>query len=229
MVTKMHWLQWKMYHSWVAHRKSSSRPNLQRRYGRPQQSWDQVDEYDSRKLHSVKANMRENKGPSLGKIQVKNSSSAQSLRNEIWGQILGGDWKTRAMCARGDAWRLAKNIFKLKETDKEWRLPHPQQKPRGKIICCRFQREHAHVEQERPELSRIGKSKSLEKSDDGGTSQRRGADRRRGNTVCQGIGFIRDSQASRRYTGRSLTRKNLRRSRVFLPLDQWSEATTHQK
>ena len=34
------------------------------------------------------------------------------------------------------------------------------------------------------------------------------------------IGFIRDSKASRRYTGRSLIRKTLRRSRIFLPLDQ---------
>ena len=33
-------------------------------------------------------------------------------------------------------------------------------------------------------------------------------------TVCQRIGFIRDSGASRRYTGSSLTRKTLRRSRV---------------
>ena len=29
------------------------------------------------------ANIRDNKGPSLGKIQVKSSSSAQSLRREI--------------------------------------------------------------------------------------------------------------------------------------------------
>ena len=41
--------------------------------------------------------------------------------------------------------------------------------------------------------------------------------------------IIRDSKASRRYTGRSLTRKTLRRSRIFLRVDQWSETTTHQK
>ena len=29
--------------------------------------------------------------------------------------------------------------------------------------------------------------------------------------------------------GRSFTRKTVRRSRVLLPLDQWSETTTHQK
>ena len=32
-----------------------------------------------------------------------------------------------------------------------------------------------------------------------------------------------------KYTGRSLTRKTLRRSRIFLPLDPWSETTTHQR
>ena len=44
------------------------------------------------------------------------------------------------------------------------------------------------------------------------TGQRRSANKRRGNSVCQRIGFIRDSNASRRYTGSSLTRKTLRRS-----------------
>ena len=60
-------------------------------------------------------------------------------------------------------------------------------------------------------------------------SQRRGANKRRGNSLCQGIGFIGDSNASRRYTCSSFTRKTLRRSRVLLPLDQWSETTPHQK
>ena len=38
-----------------------------------------------------------------------------------------------------------------------------------------------------------------------------------------------NSKASRRFTGRSLTRKTLRVSRIFLRVDQWSETTTHQK
>ena len=99
----------------------------------------------------------------------------------------------------------------------------------GKRICCRFRREHAHVEQERLELSRFGNRKSVSKSDDGCCSQRRCANKRRSDSVCQRIGLIRDSNASRRYTGRSFTRKTLRRSGIFLPLDQWSESTTHQK
>ena len=69
------------------------------------------------------------------------------------------------------------------------------------------------------------------KSDDGCCRQRRSANKRKSDRVCQKIGFIRDNKASRRYTGRSLIRKTLRRSRIriFLRVDQWSETTTHQK
>ena len=48
--------------------------------------------------------------------------------------------------------------------------------------------------------------KSLQKSDDGCYSQRQSANKRRSDGVCQRIGFVRDSDASRRYTGRSFTR-----------------------
>ena len=36
-------------------------------------------------------------------------------------------------------------------------------------------------------------------------------------------------EASRRYTGHSLTWKTLRRSRIFPRVDQWSKTTTHQR
>ena len=59
-------------------------------------------------------------------------------------------------CTRGDAWRLAKNIYKLKETDKtptnEWSLLAPST---NKVEERSFVVDHAHVEQGRPELSRI--------------------------------------------------------------------------
>ena len=71
--------------------------------------------------------------------------------------------------------------------------------------------------------------KGLKKSDDVGNSQRRGPNRRRGNSAGQRIGFIRDSNASRRYTSSSFTRKTLRRSRVQLLLEQWSSTTSRQK
>ena len=60
-------------------------------------------------------------------------------------------------------------------------------------------------------------------------SQRRSANKRRSDSVCQRIGFIRDSNASRRYTGRSFTRKTLPRSRIFLRVNHWPDTTTHQR
>ena len=88
---------------------------------------------------------------------------------------------------------------------------------------------HAYGQQEWPQLCRNGHREDIEKFDDGGDSQRRGANNRGGNSVCQGNGFIRANDASWRHTGSSLTWKTLRGSRIFLPLDQWSETTSHQK
>ena len=101
-------------------------------------------------------------------------------------------------------------------------------KTRGQRVRCRFRSINAHVEQERPELSLIGNRKGLWKSDDGFCSQWRSANKRRRNRVCQRIGFIRDSKASWRYTGRSLSRKTLQRSRIILRVDNWPEARAHQ-
>ena len=44
-------------------------------------------------------------------------------------------------------------------------------------------------------------------------------------TVYVKIGFSRESKASRRYTGSCLTLRILRRSLIFLRVDQWSEST----
>ena len=62
-VTKVQWLYWKMHHSWIAYFTTQSHWNRHRFHGRAQKSWDQFDEYG--------ANIREKKGPSLNKIQVK--------------------------------------------------------------------------------------------------------------------------------------------------------------
>ena len=78
------------------------------------------------------ANIRENKGPSLGKIQVKipHQRSLFAMKFEDRSQE---EIERQERCARGDGWRLAKNILKLTETDKatffsptnEWCLPAP--------------------------------------------------------------------------------------------------------
>ena len=77
-------------------------------------------------------NIGENKGPSLNEIQVKlpHQRSPNAVKFEDRSQEETG---RQERCARGDTWRLVKNIFKLKETDKatfflptnEWSLPAP--------------------------------------------------------------------------------------------------------
>ena len=108
-------------------------------------------------------------------------------------------------------------------------MPVPHHEFGGKRICCRFRSIDAHVARERPELCRIEYRKGLSKSDDGCYSQRRSANKRRSDRACPRIGFTRDSKAPRRDTGRSLTRKTLRRSQIFLRVDQFSETSTHQR
>ena len=114
-------------------------------------------------------------------------------------------------CARVDEW----NIYKLRETDKatffslfdEWVLPAASTvKPEEQefVVDCRASMQMVSGKDlNSAELETVRISK---KSDDGGNSQRRGANKRRGNGVCQKIGFIRDSNASRRYTRSSFAR-----------------------
>ena len=63
------------------------------------------------------ADIRENEGPSLGKIQVKvpHKRSPYALCFEDRSQE---ETEKQERCVRGDAWRLAKNISELKEKDK---------------------------------------------------------------------------------------------------------------
>ena len=96
----------------------------------------------------------------------------------------------------------------------------------GKRVCGRFRRYYAYGQQERPQLCWVG---DHEESYDGDDGQRRGANKSRGHGICQRIGLIRLSYASWKYTGSSFTREALRGSWVYLPLDQRSKNTSHQK
>ena len=63
------------------------------------------------------ASIREKKGPSLGKIQVKNphqrSPYAMKFEDQSHDEI-----ERQQRCVRSKAWNLAKNIYKLQEKDK---------------------------------------------------------------------------------------------------------------
>ena len=138
-------------------------------------------------------------------------------------------------CVRGDAWKLAKNICKLKKKEKatfyslsdEWVLAAASTKTAGgKRIL-----EQACIGSagKTSTLPNIGNREDIEKSDVGGDSQRRGASKRRGNGKRPWIWLIRDGHASSKYTSSSLTCKTLRRILVQLSLDEWPETTSHQE
>ena len=177
-----------MHDSWVAYFRTQSCRNLYRFYGRAKKSWDQFDEYDSQKLRNV-------------------MQTSEKAKVDRWIKYL-----SKVLISR-----LAKNFFKARRNVQSFflltcqRMVSPSAirgKTGGKRVCRRFRREHAHVQQERPELCRIGNREGLWKSDDVCDSQWRSANKRRGDVACQRIGFIRDSNALRRYTGSSFTRNS---------------------
>ena len=108
------------------------------------------------------ANIRENRDPSLGKIQAKNlhERSRYALKFEDTSQE---EIERQERCVRGDARRLTNNVLKFKAKDEVFFSPTNaiRNKTGGKKNCCRFWREHAHVAQERPELCQIGNRKGL--------------------------------------------------------------------
>ena len=110
-----------MQDNWVAHFRRQSTWNLNRFYGRAPESWGQFDEYNSQELRSIMQKFKSN---------VPHQRSPHAVKFEDRSQE---EIERQERCARGHAWRLAKNILKLKETDhatflsltNEWCLPAP--------------------------------------------------------------------------------------------------------
>ena len=75
----------------------------------------------------------------------------------------------------------------------------------------------------------VGDIKDIEKSGASDDGQRRGANKRRSHGKCQRNGPIRDGYASWRNSRSSFSREALRGSKAYLPLDQRSKTTSHQK
>ena len=109
--------------------------------------------------------IRENKGPSLDRIQVKlpHHHSPYAVNFEDRSQEVT-DRQER--CARGDASRLAKNTYELKEKEQttffspasEWILPAAYTiKPEEREFVV----DSAYGQQERPQLCRIGNREGL--------------------------------------------------------------------
>ena len=104
------------------------------------------------------ASIWENKGPSLGKIPIKNSSSAKSLRYKIWRQISRRDWTTRAMRPE-QGMESCQKYYKVRGKGQSYILFAYQWvdyagrihlKTGGERVCGRFWSKYAYGQQERP-------------------------------------------------------------------------------
>ena len=141
---------------------------------RAPESWDQFDEYDSQKLRSVMLTSERNKRPSLIKthVELPHQRSPHAVKFEDRSQE---ETEKQERCARGDAWRRVEtgqeNILKLKRKGpklpffsptNEWSLPAPVTiEPEERELVADSGASMHMVEQERPELSRIGNRESL--------------------------------------------------------------------
>ena len=129
MVTKVQWLFLKDVRQLCCVFLDTEPPNLCHFCGRAQKSWDQY-EYDLQKLRSV---MQRSEKTKVRRSEKFKSKFLISGVRTLWNLRIGlrRRSKDRSGWARGDAWRLAQKILKLKETDKatffspanEWCLP----------------------------------------------------------------------------------------------------------
>ena len=97
----MQWRLWKLYHNWVASRKTRMRWFLKEANSsvetRCKKSWDQFEKVRCTQSTLHQASIREKKGSSLRKIQVKNPHQRSPYAVKFEGRVPWRDWKTTAM------------------------------------------------------------------------------------------------------------------------------------
>ena len=117
----MLWLLWKLHHRWVVTRKTHNHWNLKEAQSlgetRCKKFWYQFDEYDSHSLRHVKQVSGKIKDHRLEKnlVRIPHPRSPNAMKFE---ETCQEEIERQERCARGDAWRLAKNIYKLEEGTK---------------------------------------------------------------------------------------------------------------
>ena len=117
----MQWLLWKLYLRWCCASQDSelldSQRGKQARWNPMQKVLGSIRKVRFTQSTLRQASIREKKGPSLGKRQVKtpHQRSPHALKFEDRSH---GETETQQRCARSKAWNLAKNIYKLSEEDK---------------------------------------------------------------------------------------------------------------
>ena len=113
----------------------------QERFGetRCRKSWNAIRKVRFTKSTLRHASIREKKGPSLGKINVKVSHQRSPYAVKFEDRS-HEETERQQRCARSKSWNLAENIYKLKEKDKaalffpaeEWVLPAASTKEQRK-------------------------------------------------------------------------------------------------
>ena len=142
--------------SWVVYCRTQSRRNLHRFYGGAQKSWDQFDEFDSHSLRCLKQISGQSKDHCLveynSKFLISAVSTLQNLR--IGPRRRLKDKSDAPADTRGDWPRMS--MSSKKRTTLQWvEFAGPiHHKIGGKRICCRFRREHPHVEQDTKKVSK---------------------------------------------------------------------------
>ena len=150
-----------------------------------QKVWEPIQRVRFTKSTLRQASIREKKGLSLEKINLKalRQPSPYAVKFEDRSHE---ETERQQRCARSKAWNLAKNIYKLKEIDKatfyfhteEWVLPAASTKePEERRVCGGFGSQYAYGQQARPQLCGVGDHEDIEESDDGDDGQRRGANK----------------------------------------------------
>ena len=146
--------------------------------------------------------------------------------------------ESQERCARGDAWKLAKNILKLKETDKatffsptnEWSLPAPSaKKPEEREFVVDFGASMHMLSRKDLNSAELEAVKVSENSTTVVTATGEEPTKGEATVYVKELDlFVAVMLLEDTWAVLSLW-KTLRRSRIFLPLDQWSETTTHQR
>ena len=153
-----------MRDSWVVYCRTQSRHILHRFYGKGTKVLGPIRRVRFTSATLRHANIRENKGPSPNEIQVKlpHQRSPYALKFEERSQE---ETERQERCARGDAWRLAKNILKEKlffSPTNEWSLPAPSTvKPEEREFVVDSGASMHMVSRKDLNFSRIGNRKTL--------------------------------------------------------------------
>ena len=138
----------------------------------------------------------------------------------------------RERCGRSEAWDWAtSSITRMRPRSsrrpKFGHYQHHLRRNRGKTLCCKFWSVNAHAKQERSELSWTEGRSSIQKPYNGYHSQWTSANKWGSNSSRPWA--LRDGANPRGHACSLVERQALRRTRIFIWVDQWSKTTANTK